>query len=80
MYLHPLNVQILVRQYGYLEHCPEVIHGLIFEKDAMSMTEELRNRMRYLGHLPITSQFEIVEIALEEPIIDQETIDEFRGE
>lgn len=43
------------------------------------MTEELRRRLRYLQHLPITCQFEVAEIQLKPPIVSKETIDHFQG-
>lgn len=43
------------------------------------MTEELRKKLRYLQHLPITCQFEVAEIKLEEPAITKDTVDYFKG-
>ena len=70
---------MLVAQHGSLEACPPVIEGLIVDKETMSMNEELRKRLRYLAHLPLSSQFMIMEIALEEPLVHAEVIDQFRG-
>jgi len=77
-YLHPLNIQMLVRQYGALELCPHVIEGRIIENETLSMTEELRHRMRYLSHMPISSQFQSVELALDEPLVDVDVLQEFK--
>jgi hypothetical protein len=66
--------------YGSLEHCPPTLTGRIIEKESGSMTEELRHRLRYLQHLPITCQFEVAEIQLKPPIISKETLDYFQGE
>ncbi|KAI9550684.1 hypothetical protein GHT06_006508 [Daphnia sinensis] len=78
IYLHHINVQILVRCFGSLELCPETIQGRIVEVETLSMTEDLRNRLRYLGHIPISKQFQIMEIALMEPEIDSTVLEEFR--
>lgn len=43
------------------------------------MTEELRKKLRYLQHLPITCQFEVAEIKLEEPAITKDTVEHFKG-
>lgn len=43
------------------------------------MSEELRNRLRYLGHIPISKQFQLTEIALTQPVIDLDIMDEFKG-
>ena len=79
IYLHPINVQILVRCYGCLELCPETIQGRIIEAETLSMNEELRNRLRYLGHIPVSKQFQIMEISLTEPPIELGILEEFRG-
>lgn len=79
IYLHHINVQILVRCFGSLELCPETIQGRIVEVETLSMTEDLRNRLRYLGHIPISKQFQIMEITFIEPEIDSTVREEFRG-
>ena len=79
IFLHPINVQMLVRCYGALEMCPETIEGRIVEVETLSMTEELRNRLRYLGHIPVSKQFQITEIALTEPVMDPMILEEFGG-
>lgn len=72
VYLHAIDVQILVTMYGSLEQCPHLLTGVILEKEAGSMTEELRRRLRYLQHLPITSQFEVAEIELGPPLVTKD--------
>ena len=66
IYLHALNVQMLVHEYGSLENCPKKIRGKIMEKDNTSMSEVLRNRLRYLRHMPLTSIFEVCIIVFSE--------------
>jgi hypothetical protein len=70
---------MLVRCYGSLELCPETIQGRIVEIETLSMTEEWRNRLRYLGHIPVSKQFQIMEIALTEPELDFSILEEFKG-
>lgn len=70
---------MLEHMYGCLENCPPNLTGRILEKEGGSMTEELRKRLRCLQHLPITCQFEIAEIQLQEPIINKETLQFFKG-
>jgi len=77
IFLHALNVQMLVHEYGSLENCPKKIKGKIIEKDNTSMNESLRNRLRYLRHLPLTSIFEVCEIQLKSPFVSKETLTEF---
>ena len=71
---------MLVHEYGSLENCPPKIKGKIMEKDSTSMTEELRNRLRYLRHLPLTSIFEVCEIKMKQPLVSKETLDEFEAQ
>jgi len=71
---------MLVHEYGSLENCPKTIKGKIIEKDNTSMSESLRNRLRYLRHLPLTSIFEVCEIQLKSPFISKETLTEFSSQ
>lgn len=70
---------MLEREYGSLESGPPKLTGVIVEIESGSMTEELRKRLRYLQHLPLTCQFLVVEIDLQPPIVSQETIVYFKG-
>lgn len=79
IYLHAVNVQMLEMTYGCLRDSPSELTGVIVEKEAGSMTVELRKRLRYLQHLPVTAQFEVAEIELLPPLVTQSTIDAFKG-
>ena len=70
---------MLEMQYGNLENCPKTISGKLLEKEVGSLTEDLRRRMRYLCHLPVTCQFEIAEIELNTPTISEEVLEFFAG-
>lgn len=78
IFLHALNVQMLVEEYGCLENCPLVIRASILEKDSSTMTEDLRDRLRYLRHLPLASSFEVAELELGEPVLSKATAAKFR--
>lgn len=80
IYLHSLNARCLVREYGSLEHCPQTISGKIVEKESVFVTDELRKRLRYLSHLPLTCGFEVAELALAPPIVSKETLKSFQEE
>ncbi|KAK9512195.1 hypothetical protein O3M35_000665 [Rhynocoris fuscipes] len=69
IYLHSINVHMLQSTYGNLEDCPRLIVGKIVEKETGSMTHELRRRLRYMQHVPITCQFDVVELELTPPVI-----------
>ncbi|XP_063171693.1 E3 ubiquitin-protein ligase RNF10 isoform X2 [Candoia aspera] len=80
LYLHPVNVRCLVREYGSLEKSPEKITAAVVEISGHSMTEDVRQRHRYLCHLPLTCEFSICELALKPPVISKETLQMFSGE
>lgn len=80
MFLHPVNVRCLVKEYGCLENCPEHITAEVVETEGYSMTEELRRRHRYLGHLPLTCEFSICELSLKPPVISEEILSTFSGD
>lgn len=42
------------------------------------MTEDLRMRLRYLRHLPVTCNFDVVEVTLRFPVISKATIAMFQ--
>ncbi|XP_020720276.1 RING finger protein 10 isoform X2 [Bombus affinis] len=80
LYLHAMNVKMLEMQYGSLENSPRVIMGKLLEKEGGSLTEDLRRRLRYLCHLPLTCQFEVAEIELKPPIVSEEVLSSFQDQ
>lgn len=80
LYLHSVNVRMLQAMYGSLDKSPNLIRGKVLQKETCSMTEVLRKRLKYLQHLPVTSQFEVVEIGLDESIISVEVLAKFKDE
>ncbi|XP_060814402.1 E3 ubiquitin-protein ligase RNF10 isoform X1 [Bombus pascuorum] len=80
LYLHAMNVKMLEMQYGSLENSPHVIMGKLLEKEGGSLTEDLRRRLRYLCHLPLTCQFEVAEIELKPPIVSEEVLSSFQDQ
>ncbi|KAM9359992.1 E3 ubiquitin-protein ligase RNF10 isoform 2-T2 [Symphorus nematophorus] len=77
MFLHPVNVRCLLREYGSLEASPDSITATVVEIVGHTVTEEIRRRHRYLAHLPLTCEFSICELALQPPILSKETLDTF---
>ncbi|KAG7208989.1 hypothetical protein KM043_015156 [Ampulex compressa] len=80
VYLHAVNVKMLEMQYGSLGNSPHTITGKLLEKESGSFTEELRRRLRYLSHLPLTCQFEVAEIELKPPIVSEEVLSHFHDQ
>ncbi|KAF4524260.1 hypothetical protein B566_EDAN008808 [Ephemera danica] len=80
LYLHSLNARMLEATYGSLEAAPLTLKARIAEKEAGSMTAELRHRLRYLQHLPVTCQFEVVELDLRHPVVSKEAMAQFQDQ
>lgn len=79
LYLHSVNIRMIQMMYGSLDRAPHVIGGKIVQKEVCSMTEELRKRLKYLQHLPVTSQFEVAELSLGSELVSDEVMDAFKG-
>lgn len=79
LYLHSINIRMLQMMYGSLDRAPHIIGGKIVQKEICSMTEELRKRLKYLQHLPVTSQFEVAEITFGSELVSEEVMDVFKG-
>ncbi|XP_005112583.1 RING finger protein 10 isoform X1 [Aplysia californica] len=80
IYMHSLNARCLQQEYGSLEHGPETISASIVAIKRMFMTEDVRKRLRYLNHIPLTCEFHVVELNLKQPLVSKETLKMFRGE
>jgi len=79
IFLHALNIRMLVQEFGTIENCPAVISANILEKDSSSMTEELKDRLRYLRHLPVVSSFDVAELDLSH-IVSRNTVMLFKDQ
>uniref|UniRef100_A0A8C2EMY2 E3 ubiquitin-protein ligase RNF10 n=1 Tax=Cyprinus carpio TaxID=7962 RepID=A0A8C2EMY2_CYPCA len=77
MFLQPVNVRCLLREYGSLENSPQSITANVVEIDGQTVTEEIRRRHRYLSHLPLTCEFSLCELNLQPPVLSKETLDSF---
>jgi len=80
IYAHAINIKMLEMTYGSLENCPHEVTATIVEKEVGSMTAELRTRLRYMQHLPITCEFEVVELAFEQPLVSEEAMMSFEDQ
>uniref|UniRef100_A0A914VT00 E3 ubiquitin-protein ligase RNF10 n=1 Tax=Plectus sambesii TaxID=2011161 RepID=A0A914VT00_9BILA len=80
VFLHPVNARCLVAEFGGLDKAPATIEGRILQIETFSMTPEVRDRFRYLSHLPLTTQFSLVELQFDRGLLSKPTIDAFSGE
>lgn len=79
IFLHSVNSKMLQLMFGSLEQSPQNIHGRIVQIKNCSMNEDLRKRLKYLQHLPVSSVFEVVEIEFERGTISKDVYDIFKG-
>ncbi|KRX21383.1 RING finger protein 10 [Trichinella nelsoni] len=77
LFLHFLNVQCLSSEYGSLKRSPKLLVGKIIQIEEFIMTHELRRKYRYLCHLPLGTNFSLVEVKLQSGIVSDRTLNMF---
>ncbi|KRZ72514.1 RING finger protein 10, partial [Trichinella papuae] len=77
LFLHFLNVQCLSSEYGSLRRSPKLLVGKIMQIEEFIMTRELRRKYRYLCHLPLGTNFSLVEVELQSGIVSDQTLNMF---
>ncbi|CRL01530.1 CLUMA_CG014348, isoform A [Clunio marinus] len=80
VFLHSINSRMLQEMFGSLDKSPQKIQGRIVQIECCTMDEDLRKRLKYLQHLPVSSVFEVVEIEFESDLISSNVIDMFKDE
>jgi len=77
LYLNQLNMKCMEHQFSSFQNCPHKIQANIVEIESHTMDQETRKKSgRYLRHLPLSSNFAIIEVDLT-PYLDQTTLDKF---
>lgn len=79
IFLHSVNSRMLQQMYESLDKAPQTIQGKIVQIECCTMNEDLRKRLKYLQHLPVSSVFEVVEIEFEAGFVTSNVIDSFKG-
>uniref|UniRef100_A0A182JSB5 E3 ubiquitin-protein ligase RNF10 n=1 Tax=Anopheles christyi TaxID=43041 RepID=A0A182JSB5_9DIPT len=83
LFLHSMNSRMLQAMYGSLDRSPHRITGRVVQKDSCSMDENLRRRLKYLEHLPVCTQFDVVELDFglaSGELVSEEVLSLFRDE
>ncbi|XP_042395861.1 RING finger protein 10-like [Zingiber officinale] len=62
--LHPLNMKCLLHHFGSYDMLPSSINGEILELEAITQSEAMRKRYRYLSHFSLTTTFQLCELDL----------------
>ena len=63
MFLHPVNVRCLVREYGSLEQSPEKISATVVEISGYSMSEVRACLARWTGREPHSPHLSVLGLA-----------------
>ncbi|KAI9343403.1 hypothetical protein BD770DRAFT_447427 [Pilaira anomala] len=79
VYLHPLDIRILKHEFGEYENFPRTIQVQATSVQESTLTEELRKKCKYLGHLPLACDVTFLEINVKE-IVSPETLSVFQQE
>ena len=80
VFLHSINSRMLQQMFESLDKSPQKIQGKIIQIECCTMNEDLRKRLKYLQHLPVSSVFEVVEIELDTSFVSHEVFESFKGE
>ncbi|CAG8445306.1 5544_t:CDS:10 [Ambispora gerdemannii] len=79
IYLHPLDIRILKHEFEHYENFPNEISVRVIGVEESTMTEELRKRCKYLGHLPLSCDVTFLEVDLN-GVVSNITLEFFTNE
>ncbi|KAG0095691.1 hypothetical protein BGZ93_005567 [Podila epicladia] len=79
LYLQPLDIRILKQHFETYERFPDTITVKVLGIEETSLTEEVRKKCKYLGHLPLGCEVSFLDVALE-GIVGDEGIKAFEPE
>ncbi|KAI8092779.1 uncharacterized protein BX664DRAFT_277284 [Halteromyces radiatus] len=79
IYLHPLDIRILKHEYGDYQYFPSYLKVKTTGVEETTLTEDIRKRFKYLGHLPLACDVTFIEIDMK-PLVSKKTIDHFQNE
>lgn len=78
VYLHPLDIKVLKSEYGEYQLFPKALEVVVEGVEETTLTEELRKKFKYLGHLPLSCDITFIEIDLKR-VVSKETLENFSG-
>ncbi|KAF9403711.1 hypothetical protein BGX21_000043 [Mortierella sp. AD011] len=79
LYLQPLDIRILKQHFDSYEKFPDTITVKVLGIEETSLTEEVRKKCKYLGHLPLGCEVSFLDVALES-IVGEEGVKPFEAE
>ncbi|KAJ3297734.1 RING finger protein 10 [Borealophlyctis nickersoniae] len=65
LFLHPLDIKALKHEFGEYEKFPDRIEVKALHVQESTMTEDLRKRCKYLGHMPLSCDVNFCEVDLQ---------------
>lgn len=81
IFLHPLNMAMLWKAFGNDPIAwPQVLQLRVIDKENVVMMDDMRKRLKFLNHLPITTGVQLVEVDLKQPIISADVEAEFSAQ
>lgn len=78
VYLHPLDIRILKHEYGEYDQFPPQLQVQAMSVQESTLTEELRKKCKYLGHLPLACDVTFLEINVKD-IVSEATIQVYKS-
>ncbi|KAI9309191.1 hypothetical protein BJ944DRAFT_194635 [Cunninghamella echinulata] len=79
IYLHPLDIKILKHEFGDYQDFPESLTVKSTCIQETSLTEDVRKKFKYLGHLPLSCEITFIEIDVK-PLVSKDTWIHFQHE
>ncbi|EPB83462.1 hypothetical protein HMPREF1544_09790 [Mucor circinelloides 1006PhL] len=79
VYLHPLDIRILKHEFGEYDQFPRQLQVQATSVQESTLTEDLRKKCKYLGHLPLACDVTFMEINVKD-IVSAETIQVYNQE
>ncbi|KAG0378971.1 hypothetical protein BGX24_002200 [Mortierella sp. AD032] len=79
LYLQPLDIRILKQHFDTYDRFPDTIMVKVLGIEETSLTEEVRKKCKYLGHLPLGCEVSFLDVALE-TIVGEEGVKPFETE
>ncbi|TPX37428.1 hypothetical protein SmJEL517_g00428 [Synchytrium microbalum] len=64
VYLHPLDIKILLREHGEYSNFPEYLEVGVLSVRESTVDDDLRKRCKYLAHLPLSCDVTFCEVDL----------------
>ena len=77
-FLDPLNTAMLREEYGSLARCPDRIRVRVVNIAHHLVSEQLRHRHKWMSHLPLMCEIQLVEVSIRAPLVSHYVLDCFK--